>query len=106
MALLRTILAALIAISVAVFPVTGDAAVPTKPVAMSMPGNADMPCCPEQDHSKGWNACALKCLNFVGVVLSTLAMTQPHLVDAIRPPFVGDALHEHLTSPPTHPPPV
>jgi hypothetical protein len=106
----RTILAALVAISVAVVPIAGEAAITTmQPVVMSMPDSADMPCCPycnEQDHSKSSGACSFKCLNFVGIVPPAKALTQPYLVDATPPLFVTDALHGYVTSPPTHPPPV
>ena len=109
MTVVRVFLAALVAISVAVVPAAGIPAVSTKPVEMSMPDNADMPCCPccnEQDHSKSSGACALKCLNFVGVVLPAMAVTQPYLVVAARPSFMNDALHEYVIGPPTHPPSV
>jgi hypothetical protein len=106
---IRTILAALVAISVAVVPIAGEAAVATMPLVMSMADNADMPCCPccnEQDHSKSSGACSFKCLNFVGIVLPAKAVAQPYLVGATPPAFVIDALHGYVASPPTHPPPV
>jgi hypothetical protein len=109
MTVVRVFLAALVAISVAVVPAAGIPVVSTAPVEMSMPDNADMPCCPccnEQDHSKSSGACALKCLNFVGVVLPAMAVAQPYLVDAARPSFMNDALHEYVIGPPTHPPSV
>jgi|SRR5665213_576659 len=109
MHIVHTILAALIAISVAIVPATGGATASTKPVEMSMPDNADMPCCPgcnDQDSSKGSVACALKCINFVGAVLPAMVVPQPRLVDAAPPSFVGRVLREHMSSPPTHPPPV
>ena len=67
MSFARTILAALIAISVAMVPATGGAAISTKPVEMSMADQADMPCCPPDD-CKGSIACALKCFNFVATM--------------------------------------
>jgi|SRR5665213_885327 len=109
MATVRPILAALIAISVAIVPATGGAAVSTNPVEMSMPDNAEMPCCPgfnDQDSSKSSVACALKCINFVGAVLPAMVIPQPGLVDAAPPSFVVGVLREHMSSPPTHPPPV
>jgi hypothetical protein len=109
MFIVRTALAALIAVSVAMVPAAGQAAVSTKPVEMSMPDNADIPCCPccnDQDSSKNTVACALKCINFVGVVLPAMVVAQPYLVDAASPSFVNDALRGHTSSPPTHPPPV
>jgi hypothetical protein len=109
MLIVRTILAAMIVISVAMTPATGGAAVSTKPVEMSMHDNANIPCCPccnDQDNSKSSVACALKCINFVGAVLPAMVVIQPYLVDATPPSFVNSALHGYSTSPPTHPPPV
>jgi len=109
MAAVRIVLTALIAISVGMMPATGRAAVPTTPVEMSMSDNANVPCCPgcnDQDHSKSQAACALKCINFVGAVLPAMIVPQPHLLEAALPSFVGGVLREHLSSPPTHPPPV
>jgi hypothetical protein len=105
MAAVRTILAALIAISVAMVPAMGGAAVSTKPVEMSMSDNADMPCCTPDD-CKGSIACVVKCLNFVGAVLPAMVIAVPNLVDAAPPSFVDSALRGHVISPPTHPPPV
>jgi hypothetical protein len=108
MLIVRTVLAALIAISVAMVPATGGAAISTKSVEMSMPDNADMPCCPccnDQDSSKSSIACALKCVNFVGAVFPAMVVAQPYLVDAAPPSFVNDALRGHASRPPTHPPP-
>jgi hypothetical protein len=105
----RTILAAVITISVAVVPAAGEAAVSTKPVEMSMPDIADMPCCPccnDQDSSRSSVACALKCINFVGAILPAMVVAQPYLVDAAPLSFATDALHGRASSPPTHPPPV
>jgi len=87
----RTILAALIAISVAMVPAMGGAAVSTKPVEMSMSDNADMPCCTPDD-CKGSITCALKCFNFVGAIFSA-TVSLPHLVDAAPPSFVDSELH-------------
>jgi hypothetical protein len=103
MAAVRSILAALIAISFAIVPATGGAAVSTKPVEMSMPDHSDMPCCTPDD-CKGSITCALKCFNFVGAIFPATVLP-PHLVDA-APSFVDGELHGHLRSPPTHPPPV
>jgi hypothetical protein len=109
MIIVRTLFAALIAISIAVVPAAAEASFSTKPVEMSMPDNADMPCCPccnDQDNSKRLLACVLKCINLVGAVLPAMAAIQRHLVEATPPSDVKDALHEYSTSPPTHPPPV
>jgi hypothetical protein len=109
MAAVRTILTALIAICVAAMPAIGRTAVPTTPVEMSMPDHADMPCCPscnDQDNSKSSVACALKCINFAGAVLPAMIVAELYFVGAAPPSFVGGVLREHVSSPPTHPPPV
>ena len=103
MAFARTILAALIAISVALVPATGGAAISTKPVEMSMADQADMPCCPPDD-CKGSIACALKCFNFVAAMFPA-AVALSHIVDGLPPSFADDTLYGYV-SPPTHPPPI
>lgn len=104
MAAIRTILAALIAVSVALVPATGGAVVSTKPVEMSMADNADMPCCAAND-CKGSIACAVKCFNFVGATFPA-SVLMSRVIKAAPPSFVDDTLYEHIRSPPTHPPPV
>jgi hypothetical protein len=101
--MLRTILTVLIAVSVALVPATGGAAISTKPVEMSMADQADMPCCPPDD-CKGSLTCAFKCFNFVAMAFP-IPVALSHMTDVPRPSFVNDTLHGH-TSPPTHPPPI
>jgi hypothetical protein len=103
MAFARTILAALIAISVAMVPTTGGAAISAKPVEMSMADQADMQCCPPDD-CKGSIACAFKCFNFVAAMFPA-ANPLPHIVDGPPQSFADSTLHGHI-SPPTHPPPI
>ena len=105
MVVVRAILAALIAISVALLPASAGAAVSTKPVEMSMSRQADMPCCPPDD-CKDSIVCGLKCFNFAGVLPVAMAVMLPRLVAEAPPSFVHHALHAHVRSPPTHPPPV
>lgn len=99
----RTILAVVIAISVAMVPAAGGVAIPTKPVEMSMADQADMPCCASDD-CKGSIACAFKCFNFVA---ATFPATIPlsHIVDGPPAFFADGTLHGHV-SPPAHPPPI
>ena len=99
----RTILAALIAISVAMFPAAGGAAVSTTPVEMSMADQADMQCCPPDDCKKSI-ACAFKCFNFVAAMFPA-TISLPHIVDGPPQFFADGALHGYV-SPPTHPPPI
>lgn len=103
MAPIRTILAALIAISVALVPAKGEAVVSAKPIEMSMPNSADMPCCATDD-CKGSIACALKCFNIVGAMFP-FAVVFLRVVDWSPPSFANGILHGHV-SPPIHPPPI
>ena len=104
MAFARMILAALIAISVAMVPTTGGAAISTKPVEMSMADQADMPCCPPPDDCKGSIACALKCFSFFATMFPA-AIVLSHIADGPEPSVSDCTLHGHI-SPPTHPPPI
>lgn len=105
MDVLRAILVALIAVSVAMVPATGGAAVSTKPVEMSMSNHAEVPCCPPDD-CKDQIICGLKCFNFVGAVACAVVVMLPYLAAEAPPSFVHHALHTHVSSPPTHPPPA
>jgi len=100
----RTILAVVIAISVATVPATGGAAISTKPVEMSMANPADMPCCPATDDSKGSVACAFKCLSFVAAMFPPPVVLSP-IADGPPPSLGVSALHGHVI-PPAHPPPI
>jgi hypothetical protein len=100
----RTILAILIAISIAVVPATGGVVLSAKPVEMSMANPADMPCCPAPDDSKGSVACAFKCLNFVAAMFPP-TIVLAHIADGVTPTPVHDELRGHV-SPPAHPPPI
>jgi hypothetical protein len=104
MAFARTILAALIAISVAMVPATGGAVISAKPVEMAMADQADMPCCPPPDDGKASVACAFKCLNFVAASFPA-ALVLSHTADRLPQSFADVTLHGYV-SPPTHPPPI
>lgn len=99
----RTILAALVAISLAMVPVTTAPVVSTNSSDMSMADNADMPCCPPND-GNGSAVCAFKCLNFV-VAMFPLAVVPPYSADGLPPDPADNALHEHVSAP-AHPPPI
>jgi hypothetical protein len=99
----RTILAVVIAISVAVVPATGGTAISTNPIEMAMVDQTDMPCCPPDD-CKGSITCAFKCFNFVAITFPT-PIALSHIVDVLPPSFVDGILHGHV-SPPAHPPPI
>ena len=104
MAFVRTIFAALIAISVAMVPATGGAAISTKPVEMSMADQADMPCCPLPMTAK----VPLRARSNASILsprCSPLQVSLPHVADGPPPSFADVTLHGHV-SPPTHPPPI
>jgi hypothetical protein len=107
MALIRTIVVALIAISVAVLPAIGLPIISPSPVEVTMADHADMPCCPHntQDHFKS-TTCILKCVALAGVVLPATGIARPCLAGGSPLISVDDTLHEFLRSPPTRPPPV
>jgi hypothetical protein len=101
----RTILAVLIAISIAVVPATGGMVRSAKPVEMSMANLADMPCCPAPGDSKGSLACGFNCcLNFV-VAMFPPTIVLAHIADGVTATPVDAELRGHV-SPPAHPPPI
>jgi hypothetical protein len=101
--MLRTILAVLIAVSVASVPANSGAAISIKPAEMAMVDQADMPCCPPDD-CKGSIACALKCFNFVAAMFP-VATPLLHIVGGLPQSFADGTLRGYV-SPPTHPPPI
>ena len=103
MAFARTILAALVAISLAMVPVTTAPVVSTKSPDMSMADNADMPCCPPNDDNSSV-VCAFKCLNFV-VAMFPLVVVPPYSANGLPADPAADASHEHVSAP-AHPPPI
>ena len=107
MALIRTILVALIAISIAVLPATVEAIVSPLPAEVTMADQADMPCCTccnTQGDLKA-TACVLKCTALAGAVLP--AMTVAYISDEAPPgTLVDGTLHGLARAPPTHPPPA
>jgi hypothetical protein len=103
MAFARTILAALIAISIALLPATGGAAA-SKPVKMSITNQTDMPCCPPPDDGNGSVACAFKCCNFIAIMFPTALALSP-AAKAPLASFTEGTLRGHISSP-THPPPI
>src|SRR6185312_14545746 len=99
---LRAFFAVLIAISIAMVPATGGAAISTKPVEMAMPDHAGMPCCPPDD-GKDSIACVLKCFSIVGAYFPIIIAVPQFSV--AMPLFAAEReLHGHVRSPPTHPP--
>jgi hypothetical protein len=104
MAFARTILAALIAISIALLPATGGAGASTKLVGMSVTNQTDMPYCPPSNKGNGSVACVFKCCNFVAVVFPTPIALSP-IGNGPLASFDEGSLRGHI-SPPAHPPPI
>jgi hypothetical protein len=108
MALNRTILVALIAISVAVLLATGGAIVLPSPAEATMADQADMPCCPYCDTQGDFKAtaCVLKCVAPASAVLPATNVPSLYIADGSRVSFVDDTLDGLVRAPPTHPPPA
>jgi hypothetical protein len=100
---LRALIAALIAISISIAPVIGEAGVSATSIEMSMPGDANMPCCPPGD-GKASFTCDLKCLNFAAALFPA-AILLPVIGNRPSLPTVNETLVGHVT-PPSHPPPI
>jgi hypothetical protein len=106
--LIRRILVAMVAISVAVLPATAEAIVSPLPAEVTMGDQADMPCCPSCNTQADFKstACALKCVALAGAVLPAMTFALPYIANGSPGPVVNDMLHGLLTAPPTHPPPA
>jgi hypothetical protein len=107
MALIRRILAALIAMSVVVLPATGEAIVSPLPADAAMTDHADMPCCPCCDTQGDFKdtACVLKCVTLSAVVLPIMTIGVLCVAEGTPLSFVNDTLQGLARAPPTHPPP-
>jgi hypothetical protein len=106
--LIRKILIAVIAISVAVLPATAEAIVSPSPVEVTMADQADMPCCTccnTQGDLKA-TACVLKCVALAGAVLPEMAVALPYVADSSPRSRVDGTLHGLVRPPPTRPPPA
>jgi hypothetical protein len=106
MTFVRTVVAALIAISVAVLPATGAAIVVPSDLQASMIERPDMPCCPccNAQNNSELAACALKCISLVGVFVSSTAVMPFFSIDGVPARFAEHPLHAFTRPPPTHPP--
>jgi hypothetical protein len=107
MPLIRSVIAALIAVSVAISPAIGETVMlPSATEAMTS-DQADMPCCPccdTQDNFK--SACVQKCMTLIGAVLAAPSAAQPSLRDGRLMAFASDPSRGVARKPPTHPPPA
>ncbi len=109
MALSRTVLAVLIALSVAMLPATGEVMESPSPSELTMANQADMPSCPRCNTQDDFNAtaCIRACAALAGAVLPAMTVTLPTLVGNDLPfSLIDDTLHGIVRAPPTHPAPA
>jgi hypothetical protein len=110
MSICRTILALLIAVSVATLPIAGGAAsiAQTDNMSMSEPmvdcDHPVMPCHKAMDDCRSMAACALKCFNFSGTSFSILSF--PVALNERMPAFADGPFRPQTSSPPFRPPRV
>ena len=108
MVLIRRVVVAVIAISVAVLPATAEAIVLPSPAEVTIADQADMPCCTccnTQGDLKA-TACVLKCVALAGAVLPAMTIALCYIADGSPRILVDDTLHGLARAPPTHPPPA
>ena len=112
MALARTMLAFLVAVSVALLPVPGKSAFVWQPQELTATTMAEPMdgCCPHpaQPCDKGpagcagMVACALNCPGYISAVSSSLVYAP--LISGVMPFFESGAFYPEATSPPFRPP--
>jgi hypothetical protein len=110
----RTILALLIALSVAILPAAAAAGVSVKSLgAVGISMTDDMSdCCPHKanpcgkamDECAAMATCALKCFSFAGTISATLIF--PSTFVKLAASFAADRLSSQTGSPPFRPPRV
>ena len=106
MILIRRILVAVIAMSVAVPQAITEAIASPSPAEIAMVDQADMPCCPTcntQDDFKAI-ACVLKCAALAAAVLPAMTIALLYTPNGSPRTLVDDTLHGLVRAPPTHPP--
>ena len=108
----RTILALLIALSVAMLPAAGGAGVKS-PAPAGMSVMEDMPdCCPHKadpcekamDDCAAMATCALKCFSFAATASSIIVF--PSTLASMMTPFAANPFASQTGSPPFRPPRV
>jgi hypothetical protein len=106
MPLIRSVVGALIAISVAMSPAIGEQVMLPSAVEAMTSDQADMPCCPccdKQDNFKS-TACVQKCVTLTGAVMVVPSAAQPSLRHSRVLPLVHNMSRGVARKPPTHPP--
>jgi hypothetical protein len=111
MLLVRSVVAALVAFSVAMSvitsPVIGETVMLPSAAEVATSDQADMPCCQccdKQDNFK--SACVQKCMTLIGAFLVAPNAAQPSLRDGRLMAFTSDPSRGVARKPPTHPPPA
>ena len=106
MGLIRRILVAVIAVSVAVLSASSETIVSPSPVEMTMIDQADMPCCPYCNTQGDFKAtaCVLKCVAPASAILPATIVSLLFLDEGRQFSSVEDTLHGLVRAPPTHPP--
>jgi hypothetical protein len=108
MTLIRTTITVLIAVAIALLPVSGNAIALPSDAEATMADHADMPCCPDCNTQGDFKAtgCALKCAALAGAAVLPV-MTVALLIIAGGPALAlaEDAMHEHVSAP-AHRPPI
>src|SRR4051794_2211872 len=101
----RTFLAFLIALSVAILPAAGGAAMVQKSAEISVSGPMH-DCCPGQTDQAmdcaSMAGCALKCFGFSGPMVSELGV--PAMLARALPLPASQAVHSRAAAPPFRPP--
>jgi hypothetical protein len=108
MVFVRTVLVALIAVSVAALPAAPAVMMSRVAAEMPMTDRAGTPCCPDQrdQNLAKATACVLKCASLAAVMLPAPTIAAPGVRAAVPLTVVHEALRGLLRAPPTHPPPV
>jgi hypothetical protein len=112
MPFIRTTVATLIALAVALLPASGNAILLPSSAEVAMTGHADMPCCPSCDtqacdtHGDFKAAvCALKCAALASAVLPVTSIAPLYIAESSLRALAEDAVHRHVIAP-LHPPPI
>jgi hypothetical protein len=107
----RTILAFLVALSLALLPMAGAFAVPSdEPTASDVVVASEHDCCDHEsmpaDHMmkdcQASASCTAKCLNFYALVFSGVTIPLP--IGGTESHFVSNPFHSQTASPPYRPP--
>jgi hypothetical protein len=105
MAVARILLALLVALSVAMLPAAGGAAMVQKPAETSV-SEPMHDCCPGHTDQAmdcaSMAGCALKCFSFSGYVVSELGA--PLMLARVLPVRASQAVHSRAVAPPFRPP--